>query len=252
MGAGSDGLGDLTQMDLHGSGIAKGQDPGSSRAPLGADGAKEMGPCGALIMGRARAAFRAAPNACSACSSDRPAFHPGTKPRSACLGGGLGGSPPHARGSFFKSGKRRLILTIGLGAHRHGAEPHLPQDAAHRLLRERDAELLPEPLHQVLQTPAHHAMNRPGRALFPHRRQPRLLLRVQLRQLTRSLAIDQTLRARAIEAMHPVPQSLAVHAADQGAFKRIDRGLKKLRYTERMVRVQTCINFTLCAAPNAP
>lgn len=55
MGADSDRLGDLTQMDLHGGGIAKGQDPGSSRAPLGADGAKEMGPCGALIMGRARA-----------------------------------------------------------------------------------------------------------------------------------------------------------------------------------------------------
>lgn len=51
VGTGSDGLGDLTQMDLHGSRIAKGQDPGGSRAPLGADGAKEMGPCGALIMG---------------------------------------------------------------------------------------------------------------------------------------------------------------------------------------------------------
>lgn len=53
--AGLNGLGDLTQMDLHASRIAKGQDPGSSRAPLGADAAKEMGPCGALILGCARA-----------------------------------------------------------------------------------------------------------------------------------------------------------------------------------------------------
>ena len=54
MGAGSDHLGDLLQMHLHGSRITKGQNPSCTRPALGADGAEEVGPLGALDMGRAR------------------------------------------------------------------------------------------------------------------------------------------------------------------------------------------------------
>ena len=123
------------------------------------------GPTWCAGHGARRAAFPAAPSAWSACSSDRRgethAFHrPGTRSRSACPGAGPCRSPPHARGNFFKSSKRLVILAIGLGTNHHGAELHLPQDPAHRLLRERDAELFPDPANQVLQAPAHHAVSR--------------------------------------------------------------------------------------------
>ncbi len=52
MGAGSDHLGDLLQRHLHGSRIAKGQNPSCAHPALGADGAEEMGPLGVLVMGR--------------------------------------------------------------------------------------------------------------------------------------------------------------------------------------------------------
>lgn len=44
MGARSDHLGDFLQMHLHGSGIAKGQNPSRARPALGADDARVLLP----------------------------------------------------------------------------------------------------------------------------------------------------------------------------------------------------------------
>ncbi len=76
-------------------------------------------------------------------------------------------------------------------------EPVLPQDPAHRLLGERDAELLPDPANQAIQAPAHHAMNRRDRVLIDQFGQPSSPIPAQLRGLARRLAVDQPLRARA-------------------------------------------------------
>ena len=50
MGAGRDRLADLLQLSRHGLGIAVGQDETGALALLGADGAKDVGPGGALIV----------------------------------------------------------------------------------------------------------------------------------------------------------------------------------------------------------
>jgi len=91
---------------------------------------------------------------------------------------------------------------------------HGPQFAAQRLLGDRDPERLPEPLDQVDQTPAHHAVNRRDRARIDPGHQGRAMRIGELGGLSRRLAIDQPVRAMRIERHHPVPHDLPRDPAD--------------------------------------
>lgn len=54
MGSGVDGPGDLVEMELRGSGVARGQDEPGAFALGGTDGAEDVGRLGALVARRAR------------------------------------------------------------------------------------------------------------------------------------------------------------------------------------------------------
>ena len=100
------------------------------------------------------------------------------------------------------------------GGELAAAQP--PQLAAQRLGADRDAELLPNPLRQVDQPPAHHAVDGRDRAALDHLRQRLPLGRPQLRRRAGRLAVDQPRGPLGVEAQHPVPHDLQRHAADLG------------------------------------
>lgn len=109
-----------------------------------------------------------------------------------------------------------------LRARRELAEPHGAQFPPNRLAAHRDAELLPQPLHQVTQPPADHAVEtglRPGLHGLGERRA--LIVR-QERRLPRRLAIDQTRRTPRIEPKHPVAHDLQPNPS--GPRRRRPRG----------------------------
>ena len=90
---------------------------------------------------------------------------------------------PGARGSFFKI----LDGAVGLGMMaRAGGElaiAHGAQFPAQGLLGDGDAEFLPDPLAQIDQPPAHHAMNRRDRAALDHLRKRCAMGVVELRRV---------------------------------------------------------------------
>src|SRR5512134_1667832 len=65
-----------------------------------------------------------------------------------------------AAGKFFKIFNGRTVLGVMAGPRRQLAEPHRLQLATHRRLVQRDAEILEDPLNQILEPPAHHTVNR--------------------------------------------------------------------------------------------
>ena len=76
----------------------------------------------------------------------------------------------------------------------HGAQ--LP---AERLLGDGDAELLEDPLRQIDQPPAHHAVNRRDRATLDHPGDRLALAIIELGGLAWRLAVQQTVRAPRVE-----------------------------------------------------
>src|SRR5262245_23251233 len=76
--------------------------------------------------------------------------------------------PPGARESFFKILNRALRLRMVARSGREFAVAHGAQLPAERLLGDRDAEFLEDPLRQIDQPPAHHAMDRRDRAALDH------------------------------------------------------------------------------------
>jgi hypothetical protein len=99
-------------------------------------------------------------------------------------------------------------------ASREPAIAECPQFAAQRRLAQRDPELIPDPLHQILQPPAHHAMDGRNRATLHQRHQGIPVLGVQLAGLAWRLAINQTFRPTGVEPDHPVPYRLQSDTAD--------------------------------------
>ena len=77
-----------------------------------------------------------------------------------------------------------------------------------------DPVLLPEPLHQVDQAPAHHPMDRRDRAVFDHLEQMPTMLIAQDRGLARRFAVQKAVGTLGIEAQDPVAQGLQPHATD--------------------------------------
>jgi hypothetical protein len=108
---------------------------------------------------------------------------------------------------------------------------HGPQLARQRLLGDGQAELLPEPLDQVDQPPAYHAVNRRDRARIDPGRQGRAMRIGELGRLTRWLAVDQALGSVGVELHHPVPHDLDRDPADPGrlgaACPLVDRGQRQ-------------------------
>jgi len=113
---------------------------------------------------------------------------------------------------FFKGSQGLLGLLVRFGAGAHMAEPQALQHPIDSVIRDRDAELLLDPLHQIAGPPAHHIVHGGDWALLHQRGQLRLLSSGQLRRRPRRPVIDQPLRAALIEAMHPIAQRLPVHA----------------------------------------
>ena len=89
-----------------------------------------------------------------------------------------------------------------------------PQLPAQGLLRDREAELLPEPLDQIDQAPAHHAVDGRHGPLFDDGLEGLSVLFIEPRGGARRLAGQEALGSPGVEAQHPVPHDLQCHAAD--------------------------------------
>lgn len=98
------------------------------------------------------------------------------------------------------------------------AIPHRTQLASERLPGHADAEVLPQPLAQIDDPPAHHAVHGRDRAVLDHRPERRAMRVVQQRGLTGRLAVDQPVRPVLVELEHPVANDLQGHAADPGCL----------------------------------
>jgi hypothetical protein len=88
------------------------------------------------------------------------------------------------------------------------------QLTAQRRLAHRNSELIPDPLHQVLQPPAHHPMDsRSGTAL--HQGQQGLAVAgLELAGRAWRFAIDQGFGPMGVEAHHPIPHRLQPDTTD--------------------------------------
>ena len=104
---------------------------------------------------------------------------------------------------------------------REFAVAHGAQLPAERLLGDRDAEFLEDPLRQIDQPPAHHAMDRRDRAALDHAGDGPPLKVIELARLTRRLAVQESVRPASVDAQHPVPDDLKPDAADLAASVRV-------------------------------
>ena len=94
--------------------------------------------------------------------------------------------------------------------------PHLP---AHRLLGDGYVERVKDPLHQVDQTPAHHAVDGRDRPVLHDLLQGPALGLIEPGRLTGCLAVDQPLWPVAIEAQDPVAHGLQSDIGDAGRIR---------------------------------
>lgn len=141
-----------------------------------------------------------------------------------------------------------LNRTVGLGvmarAGRELAVSHRMQLAAERLPGHADPELLPDPLAQVDQPPADHAVDGRHRPALDHGRQRRTLLVVEPRRLARRLAVEQAIRTVRVEPHDPVPDDLQCHTADRcGLGARgslVDRGQRQQAARLASVLARAC------------
>jgi hypothetical protein len=99
-------------------------------------------------------------------------------------------------------------------ASRELAVAERPQFAAQRRLAQRYPELIPEPLHQILQPPAHHPMDSRDRAALHQSQQGLAVAGAQLADIPRRLAVNQAFGPMGVEPHHPVPHRLQADPAD--------------------------------------
>ena len=96
------------------------------------------------------------------------------------------------------------------------AQAHGAQLAAHRLLRDRESELLKDPGHQVDETPAHDAVDRRYRTVIDQLPQPLALRVVEKSGLAGRLAADEAGRTVPVQPQHPIAHRLKADPADRG------------------------------------
>src|SRR3954468_13488817 len=99
---------------------------------------------------------------------------------------------------------RSLRLGMMAWSSRELAITQAPQLAAQRLPGNVDPKLLPKPLAEIDQTPAHDAMDSRDWTAPDHCRQRCAMFLDQLGLLPRRLAIDQTILSFLVEPQHPV------------------------------------------------
>ena len=116
--------------------------------------------------------------------------------------------PASVAEKFFKCRDGPFGLGMMLRPGRELTKAHRAQLTAQGLRRDRDAELLPQPLPEIAQPPAHHALGRGDRTAVDLRRQ-RLAVRVgQQRRRAWCATVDQPRWPLGIEAHHPVANDL--------------------------------------------
>src|SRR6188472_3837880 len=104
-------------------------------------------------------------------------------------------------------------------------EAELLEDLADRALVVSDAEALGHDLLQVHPAPAHDSMHGALRAGFNDLGELRQLLRREARRVALRPAVLEPFGAPFIEAVHPVPQGLAVHATEpRGSWRASSSG----------------------------
>jgi hypothetical protein len=91
---------------------------------------------------------------------------------------------------------------------------HGPQLPAQGLLGNGDAEFLVDPLRQIDQPPAHHAVDGRNGTILDHPRNGLALDVVEPGGLSGRFAVPQTIGATRIEPHHPVPDDLKPYATD--------------------------------------
>src|SRR5262249_31260112 len=154
---------------VHRFGIAGRQDQGCALAPLRAYRTEDIGGGGPLVTrcAWAGAALRPATSGlvllADACLVGEPDFYRVAVERL----GARGFLQAHGE-AFLKSLNRALRWRMGPRSGRELAVAHGAQLPAERLLGDRDAEFLEDPLRQIDQPPAHHAMDRRDRAALDH------------------------------------------------------------------------------------
>jgi hypothetical protein len=91
---------------------------------------------------------------------------------------------------------------------------HGAQVAAQRLLADRHTIFVEQPLDQIDDPPAHHAMRRRDGALFDDLGKRPLVLGTKHWAATGGFAVEQALGPAGIEAQHPVSDRLQTNTAD--------------------------------------
>src|SRR3954462_8179934 len=114
----------------------------------------------------------------------------------------------------FKSRHGLLVLGRMAGTRADVREAELLEDLADRALVVSDAEALGHDLLQVHPAPAHDSMHGALRPGFNDLGELPQLLRREARRVAFRPAVLEPFGAPFIEAVHPVPQRLAVHATD--------------------------------------
>src|SRR3954468_22655422 len=103
-----------------------------------------------------------------------------------------------------------------------------PQLTAQGLLGDRNAQLLPDPLDQIDQAPAHHPVDRRNGPLLDDGLQGRAMRVGEFRGLAGRLAVDQALGPMGVELYPPVAHDLQRDPADPGRLGAgcsiVDRG----------------------------
>jgi hypothetical protein len=171
LGAGRDRSADLAEVGLHRLGVAPGHDEAGALALGGTDGAEDVGPFRALVVGCPRPGAALRPAAGDLVFSVRPSPRRRTRPLPACREPRPARSPPGGRGSpFFERLQHLVVLRMVPRPRAHLPEAQCAQLPSHRRLADRHAEGLPEPLHEADQPPAHDAVNAASRS--SHNLQP--------------------------------------------------------------------------------
>jgi len=214
VGARLHGQAALVEMDLHGVGIGDGHDHSGAGPPHRADGAEQIGALVALVLGLAWPSAFARPLADQAVLLADPHL---VLPPEFNLG--TPGQMPYrrrerAREVFFKPLQHRRVLLRVFGARAQVREAQIVEQPGDRALVVRHTKALLDDLLEVDPAPTHDPVGRRIGAGLDDLSQRRELDWRQLGLGAGSCAVDQPVGPGLVEAVDPVPQSLAVHAAD--------------------------------------